>query len=193
MKSRLNWNNKTIEIQIIIRIVRVSEHFSKMLVLSGVFNTRILDARNYVNQDYMHVSYTLIVVYSMRLVTGSHLKNVSCFYLDMAQLRSLIGQSLCNAIYWSNMDFRVYWCSRWNGRIELHYMLMESTRPMALVPSLTGLVPSKIPFTFSICQGHAQLRWPWKWVPYNFLMSSPAYTLRNKGFSPTCLEPLNVF
>jgi hypothetical protein len=33
-------------------------------------------------------------------------------------------------------------------------------------------VPSKIPFTFSICQGHAQLKWPWKWVPYNFLMSS---------------------
>jgi hypothetical protein len=40
----LNWNNKIIEIQIIISIVRVSEHFSKMLVLSGVFNTTILDA-----------------------------------------------------------------------------------------------------------------------------------------------------
>jgi hypothetical protein len=30
-----------------------------MLVLSGVFNTRILDTMNYVNQDYMHVNYTL--------------------------------------------------------------------------------------------------------------------------------------
>jgi hypothetical protein len=55
MKSQLNWNNKIIEIQIIISIVRVSEHFSKMLVLSGLFNTRILDATNYANQDYMRV------------------------------------------------------------------------------------------------------------------------------------------
>jgi hypothetical protein len=39
-----NWNNKIIEIQIIISIVRVSEHFNKMLVLSGVFNKRILDS-----------------------------------------------------------------------------------------------------------------------------------------------------
>jgi hypothetical protein len=62
MKSQLNWNNKIIEIQIIIRIVRVSEHFIKLLVLSGVFNTRILDATN---QDYMRVNYTLIVVYTM--------------------------------------------------------------------------------------------------------------------------------
>jgi hypothetical protein len=31
---------------------------------------------------------------------------------------------------------------------------------MAVVPALIGLVPSKIPFTFSICQGHAQLKWP---------------------------------
>jgi hypothetical protein len=62
MKSQINWNNKITEIQIIISIVRVSEHFSKMLVLSEVFNTRILDTMNYVNQDYMHVNYTLIVV-----------------------------------------------------------------------------------------------------------------------------------
>jgi hypothetical protein len=42
MKSQINWSNKIIEIQIIISIGRVSEHFSKMLVLSGVFlNTRI--------------------------------------------------------------------------------------------------------------------------------------------------------
>jgi hypothetical protein len=47
MKSRLNWNNKIIEIQIIISIVRVNENFSKMLVLSGVFNTTILDAPMY--------------------------------------------------------------------------------------------------------------------------------------------------
>jgi hypothetical protein len=85
-----------------------------MLVLSGVFNTRILDATNYVNQDYMRVNYTLIVVYTMLSVTGSQSKNVSCFCLDMAQLRSLIGQSLYNAIYWSNMGFTfsVNWCSR---------------------------------------------------------------------------------
>jgi hypothetical protein len=37
------------EIQIIISIVRVSEHLSKILVLSGVFNTIILDATNYAN------------------------------------------------------------------------------------------------------------------------------------------------
>jgi hypothetical protein len=49
-----------------------------MLVLSGVFNTRILDATNYANQDYIRVNYTLIVVYTMRLVTGSQSKNVSC-------------------------------------------------------------------------------------------------------------------
>jgi hypothetical protein len=87
MKSQINLNNKIIEIQIIISIVRVSEHFSKMLVLSGVFNTRILDTINYVNQHYMHVNYTLyiIVVYSMLLVTGSQSKNVSCFCLDIAQ------------------------------------------------------------------------------------------------------------
>jgi hypothetical protein len=82
---KFNWNNKIIEIQIITSIVRVSEHFSKMLVLSGVFNTRILDATNYANQDYMLVNYTLIVVYTMLLVTGSQSKNFSCFCLDMAQ------------------------------------------------------------------------------------------------------------
>jgi hypothetical protein len=88
--------NKIIEIRIIISIVRVIEHDSKMLVLSGIFNTRSLDATNYANQDYMRVNYTLIVVYTMLLVTSSQSKNVSCFCLDMAQWRSLIGQSLCN-------------------------------------------------------------------------------------------------
>jgi hypothetical protein len=83
-----------------------------MLVLSGVSNTRILDATDYANQDYMRVKYTLIVVYTMLLVTGSQSKNVSCFCLDMAQWRSLIGQSLYNATFWSNMGFSVYWCSR---------------------------------------------------------------------------------
>jgi hypothetical protein len=68
MISELYWNNKIVEIQIIISIFRVGEHFSKMLVLSGVFNTRILDATNYANQDYMCVNYTLIVVYTMLLV-----------------------------------------------------------------------------------------------------------------------------
>jgi hypothetical protein len=78
-----------------------------MLVLSGVFNTRKLDATNYANQDYMRVNYALIFVYTMLLVTGSQSKSVSCFCLDMAQYRSLIGQSLCNAIYWSNKGFSV--------------------------------------------------------------------------------------
>jgi hypothetical protein len=55
-----------------------------MLVLSGVFNTRILDATNYANQDYMCVNYTLIVVYTMLLITGSQSKNVCCFCLEMA-------------------------------------------------------------------------------------------------------------
>jgi hypothetical protein len=32
-----------------------------MLVLSGVFNTRILGATNYANQDYMGVNYLLII------------------------------------------------------------------------------------------------------------------------------------
>jgi hypothetical protein len=68
----------------IISIVGVSEHFSKMLVLSGILNTRICDATNYANQDYMRVNYTLMVVYIMLLVTGSQSKNV-CFFLDMAQ------------------------------------------------------------------------------------------------------------
>jgi hypothetical protein len=35
-----------------------------MLVLSGVFNTRILDTMNYTNQVYVHANYTLIFVYS---------------------------------------------------------------------------------------------------------------------------------
>jgi hypothetical protein len=30
-----------------------------MLVLSGVFNTIILDTMNYTNQDYVHANYTL--------------------------------------------------------------------------------------------------------------------------------------
>jgi hypothetical protein len=36
-----------------------------MLVLSGVFNTRILVATNYTNQDYMRVNDTLIVFYTI--------------------------------------------------------------------------------------------------------------------------------
>jgi hypothetical protein len=34
-----------------------------MLVLSVVFNTRILDATNYANQDYMRVNYTYIYLH----------------------------------------------------------------------------------------------------------------------------------
>jgi hypothetical protein len=54
-----------------------------MLVLSGVFNTKIVDATNNPNQDHMRVNNTLIVVYTTLLVTG--LVNVPCFCLDMAQ------------------------------------------------------------------------------------------------------------
>jgi hypothetical protein len=50
-----------------------------MLVLSGVFNTRILDTMNYTNQDYMHLNYTLMVVYSILLVTGSQSKTSHVF------------------------------------------------------------------------------------------------------------------
>jgi hypothetical protein len=53
-----------------------------MLVLSGIFNTIILDATTYANQDNRRVNYTLIVVYTMLLVTGSQSKNVSCVCLD---------------------------------------------------------------------------------------------------------------
>jgi uncharacterized membrane protein HdeD (DUF308 family) len=44
-----------------------------MLVLSGVFNTvqEFWDTTNNANQDYMCVNYTLILVYSMLLVSGS--------------------------------------------------------------------------------------------------------------------------
>jgi hypothetical protein len=56
-----------------------------MLVLSGVFNTRMLVATNYANQDYMHANYTLTVVYTILLVTCSQSKNLSFLCLDMAQ------------------------------------------------------------------------------------------------------------
>jgi di/tricarboxylate transporter len=42
-----------------------------MLVLSGVLNTIILGATNYANQVYMRVNYTLILAYTILLVTGS--------------------------------------------------------------------------------------------------------------------------
>jgi hypothetical protein len=60
-------NDISIGIQTIISIVRVGKHFSKILVLSGVFNRRILVATNYANQDYMRINYTLIVVYTIHL------------------------------------------------------------------------------------------------------------------------------
>jgi hypothetical protein len=73
---------------------------------------RILDATNLANQDYACQLHTYSCLhYALDLVTGNQSKNVSCFCLDMAEWRSLIGQSLCNVIYWSNMGFSVYWCS----------------------------------------------------------------------------------
>jgi hypothetical protein len=61
----------------------------KMLVLSGVFNTRFVDTMNYTTQDYVHVNYTLIVIYSMLLVTGSQSKNISCFCLSTPKTRKI--------------------------------------------------------------------------------------------------------
>jgi hypothetical protein len=59
-------------------------HFSKMLVLSGVFNTRMLDTMNYVNQDYMHVSYAnSCLLYA--LSNWQPIKKRLMFCLDMAQ------------------------------------------------------------------------------------------------------------
>jgi hypothetical protein len=99
-----------------------------------VFNTtRILDTTNFANQDYVLVNYTPIVV-SMLLVTGSQSKNVPCFCLDSDRW---LGQSLCNAIYWTIMGFSVYWCSRWNGHIEYiettAYGVLRKTRRLGLV------------------------------------------------------------
>jgi hypothetical protein len=70
----------------------------------------------------------------MLLVTGSQSKNVSCFCLDMAQWQSLIGQSLCNAIYWSNMGFSVYWYSRLNVRIEYIEMTAYGVLTCVVLP-----------------------------------------------------------
>jgi hypothetical protein len=78
-----------------------------MVVLSGVFNTRILDATNYANQDYMRVNYTLIVVYTMLRLNGSQSKN---------------------AIYWSNMVLASIGAVVEMGVLStLKRLLMEST------------------------------------------------------------------
>jgi hypothetical protein len=86
-----------------------------MLVLSGVFNTRILDATNYANQDYMRVNYTLIVVYTMLLVTGSQSKNVSCNHCAMPY----IGQTWVLASIGAVVEMGVV--------STLKRLLMEST------------------------------------------------------------------
>jgi hypothetical protein len=65
-----------------------------MLALSGVFlNIRILDTMNYTNQDYVHINYTLIVIQLNAISNQQPIKKRLMFCLDMAQLRSLIGQS----------------------------------------------------------------------------------------------------
>jgi hypothetical protein len=85
MKSQINWNNKIIEIQIIISIVRVMNIIAKCWFLVEYLIKEFWMLRTDPNQDYMRVNYTLIVVYTMLLVTGSQSKNVSCFCLDIAQ------------------------------------------------------------------------------------------------------------
>jgi hypothetical protein len=63
----------------------------------------------------------------MFLVTSSQSKNVSCFCLDMAQLRSLIGQSLCNTIYWSRVLASIGAVVEMGILSTLKRLLMEST------------------------------------------------------------------
>jgi hypothetical protein len=82
-----------------------------MFVLSGVFNTRILDAANYANQDYMHVNYTTYSCLHYALSNRQPIKKHPMFLPGYGPIEIADGQSLYNAIYWSNMGFSVYWCS----------------------------------------------------------------------------------
>jgi hypothetical protein len=51
---------------------------------------------------------------------------------------------------------------------------------MAVVPSLIGLVPSKIPFTFSICQGHCSAEMALKMGALQFSYVKPWYQLSDR-------------
>jgi hypothetical protein len=86
--------------------------------LSRAFNTRILVATNYANKDYMHVNYTLIVVYTIPLVTCRQSKK---FLPGYGPIADWIGQSyaLCTAIYWSNLGFSLKWCSLMGNLIRI--------------------------------------------------------------------------
>jgi hypothetical protein len=82
MKSQLNWNNKITEIQIIISIVRVSEHFAVGFEWSiykncGCYELR--EPRLYACQLHTHSCL------HYALSNQQPIKNVSCFCLDMAQ------------------------------------------------------------------------------------------------------------
>jgi hypothetical protein len=50
---------------------------------------------------------------------------------------------------------------------------------MAVVPSLIGLVPSKIPFTFSICQcqGHAEMALKMGALQFSYVKPCTPHTL----------------
>jgi hypothetical protein len=107
----------------IISIVWVSKHFSKMLVLSGVFNTIILVATNYANQDYMRVNVYTYSCYTtcIPLVTCSQSKK-SCFCL-IAPIADWSIHVYCHLLV-KHGFYSVKWCSLWNG-IRTLKRLME--------------------------------------------------------------------
>jgi hypothetical protein len=104
MISQLNWNRKIIEIQIIISIVRVSEHFSKMLVLSGVFNTGIWDATNYANQDYYACQLLTYSCLHYALSNRQPIKKRLMFCLDMANSNIAIRKCSSRDFQWMVMS-----------------------------------------------------------------------------------------
>jgi hypothetical protein len=72
--------------------------------------TRTLDATNYANQDYMRVNYTLIVVYTMLLVTAAYQKTSHIFaWIWLNSDRRLvnhcalpsIGQTCVHSLKWA--------------------------------------------------------------------------------------------
>jgi hypothetical protein len=75
-----------------------------MLVLSGVFNTIILVATNYANQDYIRVNYALVVVYTIYTCTLINLQPIKkrLMFLPGYGPIAIADWSIpvCTAIYW---------------------------------------------------------------------------------------------
>jgi hypothetical protein len=129
-----------------------------MLVLSGVFlNTRILDATNYTNQDYMRVNYTLIVFYTMLLVTGPKQKTSHVF-----------------AWIWPNSD-------RW----LVNHCAMPSIGQTWVLASIGAVVEMGVLSTLKLglisnCPGPFWLDNPWiPPPPMNPHMANLFYTIQN--------------